>query len=491
MPADPLRILIVDANRGDASRLQHSLDSHGFASTHRARGKDALALALTGGFEAVITESDLEDDSGLSLISQLHSKLPRVPVIMLTHKEASNTAIEAIKSGAYDYLQKPADFEELVRILREAISSARRMSKPVEIGQVYPEQDTILGHSRLMTEVYKELGRVASKPVTVLIRGETGTGKELIARAIYQHGHRPQKPFVAINCAAIPAPLLEAELFGHEKGAFTGADKLRIGRFEQAHNGTLFLDEIGDMDLHLQAKLLRVLQEKRIRRVGGVHEIPVDVRIIAATHRDLEEMIDAGTFRPDLYYRLNVAAINIPPLRNRREDLPPLVEHYLQHYGEEYAIDYPSITSQGLKFLEQQDWPGNVRQLQNVLRKALLGSRGYPIGWTALRDIYEESQAGPATHSGNASLRQLVADTLQQAAEGELPAVYPVLVETLERELLAAAIKRSGGNQAQAARWLGISRFTLREKLHRYQLHPGSSSSKEDPPGEKPASGAS
>ena len=468
-----LRILVADRDPGDSARLEAALKSRGHKVLSTVDGQAAVDLARNGDIDAVVTGYRLEPIGGLQLISQLHSSHPRLPIVMHTAHGSSNTAIKAIRNGAYDFLTKPADPEELLEVLIEAVRAAKLMSMPVEIGQIYPEQDTIIGRSRAMTEIYKELGRIASKPVTVLIRGETGTGKELIARAIYQHGHRAHKPFVAVNCAAIPPNLLESELFGHEKGAFTGAEKLRVGRFEQAHNGTLFLDEIGDMDLAPQAKILRVLQEKRVHRVGGRDEIPVDVRVIAATHRDLEAMVDTGTFRPDLLYRLNVATIAIPPLRDRPGDIVPLTEHFLQIYGTEFGLESASIHSAGIRFLQEQDWPGNVRQLQNVIRKALLDARGYTLQWAHMRDAYETSRVQPPSLDAPDSLQGLVADALRRASDGELAAAYPHLLETLERELFAAAIKRSAGNQAKAARWLGVSRFTMREKLHRYGLHPG------------------
>lgn len=465
-------ILIADRDTAGADDLAEQLKIAGYTPVVVSDAEKALRMALEDAFEAVITEFDLVGTDGLNLIALIHAKRPRLPIVMVTANTTSDTAIEAIKNGAYDYLTKPVDFAELLQILSEAVACARLIATPVEIGQVYEDQDTIIGRSRGMTTLYKELGRVASQPVTVLVRGETGSGKELIVRAIYQHGHRASQPFVAVNCAAIPENLLESELFGHEKGAFTGAYAPRVGRFEQAHNGTIFLDEIGDMDLSLQRKLLRVLQEKQIQRLGGRDEIPVDVRVIAATHRDLESMIEAGTFREDLFYRLNVATITIPPLRERREDIPLLVSHFLHRYGQEFGIEHPSIRSQGMGLLEAQEWPGNVRQLQNVVRRALLGSRGYPIGWSELRDIYESSEIGARPAPDSSSLDHLVSETLALAENGTLPAAYPAMIKKVEQRLFAAAIQRSRGNQAKAARWLGVSRFTMREKLHRYGLHP-------------------
>ena len=425
------------------------------------------AMALPGKYDVAVCDSEPPD---LALLRQLREDFPRWPVICLIRSTDSTSAIETIKAGAYDVFVKPADPAEVLIAAQHASEDARRTSQPVEIGDVYPEQDTIVGRSRPMREIYKQLGRISAQPVTVLIRGETGTGKELIARAIFQHGHRAHKPFVAVNCAAIPAALMESELFGHEKGAFTGADRVRIGRFEQAHGGTLFLDEIGDLDATLQVKLLRVLQEKVIQRIGSSREIPVDVRIIAATHRNLEQMVRAEEFREDLFYRLNVASILIPPLRERREDIPLLVEYFLRRYGEEYQFETPSISSHAMEFLARQDWPGNIRQLQNVIRRALLHSRGYTIGWQDCRAILEESEP---TLAASPTLRDFVGATLTRVIEGEVEAALPVLEQAFEREVYGQAIARSGGNQAKAARWLGVSRLTLREKLRAYGIHPG------------------
>jgi DNA-binding NtrC family response regulator len=320
-----------------------------------------------------------------------------------------------------------------------------------------------------MARVYRELAKIAATPVTVLIRGETGTGKELIARALYQHGHRAHKPFITVNCAAIPENLLESELFGHERGAFTGAVSTRIGKFEQAHGATLFLDEIGDMDLHLQAKLLRVLQEKQIQRVGGREDIPVDVRFIAATHRDLEEMIRKGEFREDLYYRLNVATIQLPPLRERAEDVPLLTDYFLARGAEDFDLGKASISPEAVRFLQQQPWPGNVRQLQNILRKALLKRRTYTITEDDMRDLIAES-AAPRSRQEEQTFAELAKRVLRRARDGEIRGAYAEMQRMMEHELLGAAMEVSAGNKAKAARWLGISRLTLREKLQQHGL---------------------
>jgi len=321
-----------------------------------------------------------------------------------------------------------------------------------------------------MQTVFKEIGRLAAKPVTVLIRGETGTGKELVARAIYQHGGRDDRPFVVVNCVAIPETLLESELFGHEQGAFTGATARRIGRFEQANHGTIFLDEIGDMTMGTQAKLLRVLQDKTIQRLGGKETIPVDVRVVAATHRNLEQAIEEKQFREDLYYRLNVAVVHLPPLRERRDDIPALVRHFLRRYGEELGVANPAACTDAMQYLMQQPWHGNVRELENVVRRALLLARNKTIGPDEVRLAY--SQTRPPRPAENQPLPSYIGDLLGRASRGELENVHAELVEAVERELYAQAIRLAQGNQAKAAKWLGVSRPTMREKLVQHGVHP-------------------
>jgi DNA-binding NtrC family response regulator len=321
-----------------------------------------------------------------------------------------------------------------------------------------------------MQSIYKEIGRVAARPVSVLIRGETGTGKELIARAIYQHSDRAHAPFIAINTAAIPETLLESELFGHERGAFTGADNRRIGRFEQASGGTIFLDEIGDMTPGTQVKLLRVLQEKCLYRLGGREAIRVAVRIIAATHRDLEAALREGQFREDLYYRLSVITISVPPLRERIEDIPALVRYFLCKHGPDFGPTPPSIQPQALACLQAQPWPGNVRELENVIRKALLLARGFSIDPEHVRSAL--TRFVPSLRRAESSLRDMVARLLAEARRGEIDDAHARLLSAVEREIFSQAIQLALGNQAKAARWLGISRLTMREKLIQFGLHP-------------------
>jgi DNA-binding NtrC family response regulator len=408
--------------------------------------------------------------NGLEIVRQLHTSQPRLPIILVTAFGTTDTAIEAMKFGAYDYLPKPFDIPQMIELVHKAIDSNRRMSESVALGDPSQSRDALVGRSPAMQAIYKEIGRVASKPVNVLIRGETGTGKELIARALYQHSDRANAPFITINCAAIPETLLESELFGHERGAFTGADARRIGRFEQADHGTIFLDESGDMTLGTQVKLLRVLQDKTLQRLGGKETLSVDVRVIAATHRDLEAAIRDKEFREDLYYRLNVVMIWLPPLRQRREDIPDLVRYFLAKHGPDLGNPSPSIHSEAVDFLQAQSWPGNVRELENVIRKALLAAQEYTINLDHVRAaLSKNSETG---YSAARPFAEYIDDVLAAARREELSNAHAQVIETAERELIARAIQQAHGNQAKAARWLGITRITMRAKLIQFGLHP-------------------
>ncbi len=299
----------------------------------------------------------------------------------MTAYGTTETAIEATKMGAFDYILKPFEIPAMLAVIKQALEAGRFMRTPVKMNGSPDEtaREAIVGRSKPMQDVYKAIGRVSTADATVLIRGESGTGKELVARAIYQHSLRAEKPFLVINCVAIPENLLESELFGYEKGAFTGAAHRRVGKIEQAHGGTVFLDEIGDMPFSIQAKILRLLQEKSIERLGGRQTIPVDVRIIAATNRDLEAALEQGRFREDLYYRLKVVTISLPPLRERREDIPLLTDYFLSRYASELDMNNPGITRAAVATFEDNQWPGNVRELANTIQKALIFSRGAPI----------------------------------------------------------------------------------------------------------------
>lgn len=465
------RILLIEDDIGIADTLRRVFAEEGDEVIVHQRGDNGLACAVQESFNVVITDLRLPGLDGLELVRQLHAAQPRLPIILVTAFGTTETAIQAMKLGAYDYLIKPFDMPELIDLVRRAANSNRLMSEPVVLGEPGAARSALVGRSPAMQAIYKAVGRVASKPVSVLILGETGTGKELIARALYQHSDRANAPFIAIHCAAIPETLLESELFGHERGAFTGAEARRIGRFEQADRGTLFLDEIGDMTPGTQVKLLRVLQERCLQRLGGKETIPVDVRVVAATHRDLEEAIRTKQFREDLYYRLSVVVINLPSLRERRQDIPDLVHYFLEKHGPELGSSNPSIHPEALEFLRSQAWPGNVRELENAIRKALLLAQNYTITVDHLRTVLSK---GHAFHSGAAfSFGTYIDDLLAAAQRGEVADAHDRVVATAERELIGRAIALAQGNQAKAARWLGISRITMKAKLVQFGLHPG------------------
>ena len=471
------KILLIEDDPGIVMTLRRVLTDEGHDVGVETRGDAGLARARDDGFDVIITDMKLPGLNGLDLVRELHVAKPRLPIILMTAYGTTETAIEATKSGAYDYLVKPFEMPELIELVEKAVTSRRLMTRPVQLGASGDARDALIGNSRAMQAIYKEIGRIASKPVNVLIRGETGTGKELIARAIYQHGDRANGPFIAINCTAIPETLLESELFGHERGAFTGAELRRIGRFEQADHGTIFLDEIGDMTPGTQIKLLRVLQEKCLQRLGGKETIPVDVRVITATHRDLEQAIKLKQFREDLYYRLSVVVITLPPLRDRKEDIPDLVRYFLRKHAAELGVADPSIQDEAVDILRAQNWPGNVRELENVVRKVLLHAQGYTINANHVRDALTRraSSADPSYQT----LRQYVDELLAAAQRGELADAHARLLQAAEKEIFSRAIDLAHGNQAQAARWVGVSRLTMREKLFHFGIHPAQEHGKE------------
>jgi nitrogen regulation protein NR(I) len=462
-------ILLIEDDASIAGELRRLLECEGWKVLVAASGEAGLSQVAERKCDLVITDFRLPGANGLEILQRLHAVQPRLPVIVMTAHGTTETAIEATKLGAYDYLLKPFEIPEMLGLVRKALTSSRLMFAPVTLGHGAMGHDAIVGQSRAMQEVFKEIGRVAATPVSVLIRGETGTGKELIARAIYQHSDRAGRPFIAVNCAAIPETLLESELFGHERGAFTGADARRIGRFEQANGGTIFLDEIGDLSPNTQAKLLRVLQEKCIQRLGGRETIPIDARVIAATHRDLEAAMRERQFRDDLFYRLNVVGITLPPLRQRAGDIPALVQYFLRRYGAEMNAGQASIEPMAVQLLTEQHWPGNIRELENTVRNALLHARGYAIG---IAEIRHALGASPVRTAGGSRLAAYVAEMLAVASRGEIENVRAALFEDADRELFAQAIQLAHGNQAKAARWLGVSRLTMREKLTHFGLHP-------------------
>jgi nitrogen regulation protein NR(I) len=465
------RICLIDDDAPAREALERVLLGEGYEVGSHVDGDAGLAAALEEDFDCVLTDLRMPGVSGLELIDTLRDELPNLPVVLMTAHGTTETAIEATRRGAFDYILKPFEMDELLAIVARAAAAGRRGREKVSLGRE-PEQATALvGQGRAMQGVYKEIGRVTERPVTILLTGETGTGKELVARAIWQHGDRRAQAFVAVNCAAIPSPLLESELFGHERGAFTGAEARRIGRFEQAQGGTLFLDEIGDLALETQAKLLRVLQERVISRVGGRETIPVDVRIVAATHRDLPALVAAGKFREDLWYRLSVVVIALPPLRERREDIPALVAYFVARHGSELG-GIAAVQPAALKFLAAQPWPGNVRQLENTVKRVLLLAHGYPI----TEELVRAALAGPAlvavADAGAKTLAAFCAEALAAARTTPSAGAATVVLNAAEHELLAQAQATTAGNITQMAQLLGWSRLTVREKLKLHGLRP-------------------
>src|ERR1700720_3480703 len=368
------------------------------APAHRVEiaqtGAEGLERVVAACPDVILLDLRLPDQSGLDILRKLRQIDARIPVVMVTVARSSDSAIEAMRHGAYDYLLKPIDLQKLDRVISEALKVSWLMREPAVVAETPPAEElpgeAIIGCCPGMQEAYKAIGRVADQTFPVLITGESGTGKELVARAIYQHGPRAKAPFLALNCAAIPENLLEIELFGHEKGAFTGADRRRIGKFEQVSGGTLFLDEVGDMPLALQAKMLRLLQEQSFERVGGNETIQTDVRLIAATHRDLTSWSAEGKFRPDLYYRLGVFTIHLPALRERGEDLPLLVRHFLRRFSRELGREVQEVAPEALERLRGHPWPGNIRELQSTLKQALLRASGPVLLPSFLPDVLEE-----------------------------------------------------------------------------------------------------
>jgi two-component system nitrogen regulation response regulator GlnG len=423
--------------------------------------------------DVILLDVNLPDMSGLEAYQRMRRIDGRIPVIFITWAATADTAIEAMKEGAYDYLFKPLDLARLRGVVVQALELGRLMRRPAVVAQTPPEEDggdAIIGRCPAMGEVYKAIGRVAAQNVIVLITGESGTGKELVARAIYQHSGRARAPFLAINCAAIPESLLESELFGHERGAFTGADRKRIGKFEQCSGGTLFLDEIGDMPLATQAKILRLLQDQSFERVGGDETVRTDVRLIAATHRDLKAWSAEGKFRHDLYYRLSVFTIPLPALRERGDDLPMLVQHYLRRFSKELAREVRDITPEALQLLRRYPWPGNVRELQGVLKQALLQATGTVLIPAFLPESLS-APLDPATGQDTEAEAgfSFEAFILQRLEEGTTT-LYAEAHQQLDRLLLRLALRHTRGNQVRAARLLGISRQTLRAKTHDLRL---------------------
>ncbi len=463
------RLLVIDDEPNVLYSLEKSLRSDALEVLTASTAKEGIELAQRRRPDAVLLDVRLSDMFGLDAFDHLRQIDPRLPIVVITAFATTETAIEAMKRGAFEYLLKPVDFHRL----REVVDKALELSRLRHVPAVFEQQeaaadgsvDRIVGNSPAMQEVYKAIGRVALSDLTVLIVGESGTGKELVARALYQHSRRADKPFLAINCAALPESLLESELFGHERGAFTGADRRRIGKFEQAHQGTLFLDEIGDMALSTQAKMLRLLQEQRFERLGGNETIQTDVRVIAATNQDLEAAVSAGRFRQDLLYRLNDFTIHLPPLRERREDLPVLVDHFLKLFNRDLNRQVRSVAPEAMRLLEAYPWPGNVRELQSTIRYALVHAAGEVLTPECLPENLRDWNAGTAAAPTAPAAGFDLAGHVQRLLHSGETDIYRKACEAADRVILEAILRHTRGNQVQASELLGISRTTLRAKM--------------------------
>ncbi|MBW2477619.1 MAG: nitrogen regulation protein NR(I) [Deltaproteobacteria bacterium] len=467
-------ILVADDEESIRWVLSKALSKQGYQVDLATNGNEALTLCNRQAYDLAILDIKMPGMSGLDLLSQIQVKYPQTLVVIMTAESSMKNAVEAMKRGAYDYITKPFDLDALDAIVLKA-NKASKVSEEVcrlkdELKDHYQIDRTIIGQSKPMQAVYKILGKVAPSDVTVLISGESGTGKELIARAIHFNSPRLGKPFLALNCAAIPRELLESELFGHEKGAFTGASERKIGKFEQANGGTLFLDEIGDMPFELQAKLLRVLQEKEVTRTGGSSNIQIDVRIVAATNQNLKNKVREREFREDLFYRLNVVPLELPPLRDRQEDIPALVDFFLSRTHEEYATNAKGVTSEAMDVLINYHWPGNVRELENVIQRAALLS---PDALLAVEDFPDLCDTSSDVR-GDSSLEGLIANKLENALAQmdlqDMDNLYEMVLHQMERPLINIVLNKMRGNQVRAAEILGINRNTLRKKIQTLEI---------------------
>jgi two-component system, NtrC family, nitrogen regulation response regulator GlnG len=468
------RILIADDEDSLRWVLDKGLRQVGYEVTAVADGDAAIEAFQAEPFDLVFLDVKMPGLDGLSVLERLRAVRPDVYVIVMTAHGTMDTAIKAMQRGAYDYLAKPFDLDEVLLLTERALAAGRLTQEVARLRrglQEVREFSALIGRHPRMQDVYKTIGRIAGSDVTVLLRGESGTGKELVARAIHYYSRRSGRPFVAVSCAAIPATLLESEMFGHERGAFTDAKDRRLGKFELAHGGTLYLDEIGDMPLELQTKLLRALQERTIERLGGRETIHIDVRVLAATNRDLESLMREGRFREDLFYRLNVVAMNLPPLRERRRDIPLLVEHFLAKYAEE--LGERGVAGEALDRLVGYDWPGNVRELENVVQRAIVLATTGVI-------LPEHLPIGPVSAAASAAMDSSLEDIIERKlmdcvrglrARGSAN-LHELMLALVEKPLLRAVLRETEGNQVRAAQILGINRNTLRKKLTEHGIDP-------------------
>jgi two-component system nitrogen regulation response regulator GlnG len=463
-------ILVADDEESIRFVLKEALSADGHEVVCVAEGRAALQKITAGPVDVALVDIKMPDLDGLELLTQARTSTVAIPIIIMTAQNTMANAIEAMKRGAFDYVTKPFDIEEIRALVHRALEMRRMSSDLARLGNEMRRRFElgveIIGKTPAMLDIYKTIGRVAPTDATVLVQGESGTGKELIAKAVHYHSSRWSGPFIALNCSAIPRELLESELFGYERGAFTGALEQRPGKFEIASGGTLFLDEVGDMPLELQAKLLRVLQEKELTRVGGREVVKVDCRIIAATNQDLERAIAQGRFREDLYFRLKVVPIIVPPLRERRDDIPELIAFFVEKVNRELGTSVTGVSPEARAILAQHNWPGNVRELENTLVRAAVLAPGPTL---MPRDLALAAGTEHAVPHDHLSLEEVVrlklTEYFRQTRTVELADLYPLILGRVEKPLIELVLERANGNQLKAATMLGINRNTLRKKI--------------------------
>jgi two-component system nitrogen regulation response regulator GlnG len=459
-------VLIADDEESIRTVLARVVERLGIVPIIADNGSEALEMLKTREIEAAFVDIRMPGPTGLDILDAAPSFAKRTSVIVMTAQDTMENAVAAMKRGAFDYVTKPFDLEEVAIILGRALENQRLRGEIARLKKERPAADetALVGSSRAMQDVFKTVGKIADQDVTVLIHGESGTGKELVARALHSSGRRGEAPFIAVNCSAIPENLMESEFFGHKKGAFTGADADKPGHFERAHGGTVFLDEVGDMPPSLQAKLLRFLQDKTAQRLGDGVERALDVRVIAATNRDLREDVRIGRFREDLFFRLNVVPITLPPLKHRREDIRALADFFTAKYAPLLDAGEKILAPEALEFLEYRDWPGNVRELENAVKRLIVLSRSAVVsGEEASAILAGETQ--PLNESLEGVLSVRIKSMLSSAAGESQAGLYERLLPEFERPLIRAVLEKTGGNQVRAAEILGINRNTLRKKI--------------------------
>ncbi|GAB4139225.1 MAG: nitrogen regulation protein NR(I) [Sphingomonadales bacterium] len=471
-------VLVADDDAAIRTVVGQALGRAGFEVRATGTAAGLWHWVANGEGDVVVTDVVMPDENGLDLIPRIHKIRPQLPVIVMSAQNTLATAVKATESGAYEYLPKPFDIKELVRVVERALQQGKTTTAPAQVGEESSEDLPLIGRSPAMQDVYRTMARVVPTDLTVMITGESGTGKELVARALHHLGKRRHNPFVAINMAAIPRDLIESELFGHEKGAFTGANARMAGKFEQAEGGTLFLDEIGDMPADAQTRLLRVLQEGEYTTVGGRKPIETDVRIIAATNKNPRQLIEHGLFREDLFYRLNVIPIRMPPLRERRDDVPALARHFLAQAAAE-GLPRKTLDAGAMELLQRYPWPGNVRELENLIRRLTALYAEDVITAAIIESELNDSGARPASiEPDDEGLMHAVERHLGRyfaLHADDLPpdGLYERVLAEVEKPLLAMAMAATGGNQLRAAKLLGLNRNTLRKKLRTRDVNIG------------------